>query len=149
MSRFVNQFFMENFVSDSPDFPKAKCKEIADPSIFFPDSKVEYLKNYQQVNAICGSCAHQVQCALYAINYEMEYGTWGAVPAEHRKRILKSKKFGFLHRKGRSARNLLEQGWTMDEIAKRYRSTPENVQIWIDMFNKVEVKQEELSVYFQ
>ena len=139
---------IEQFVAVSPNFPNARCKEIAEPNIFFPDSKVEFQENYKQIMAICRSCVHQTECALYAINYEMEYGIWGGVPAEHRKRIWSdNNRFTFLHRKGRSCRDLVTQGWTYKEIAKRYRATEEKVKLWIQMFEESEVHAEEIAIY--
>ena len=138
---------IESFVAVSPNFPNAKCKDIGQPNIFFPDSKVEFQANYPEVSAICRSCVHQTECALYAINYEMEYGIWGGVPADHRKRLWTDRRFTFLHRKGRSCKDLLAQGWTYKEIAKRYRSTEEKVKLWIEMFEKVEVQPEDIAIY--
>lgn len=136
-----------SFAATAPKFPQAKCREIADPDYFFPTSKEEYEKNKPGINQICGSCVHQQECVLFSINYEIEYGVWGAMPAEQRRRIWKTRKFGWVARKGRNCRDMLSQGVPIEAIARRWRTTPEQVRKWIEAWEKIEVKPDDSSIY--
>lgn len=135
---------LQNFITAAPVFPEAKCKDIADPDLFFPTSNEEYQATYQQVQSICGSCVHQIECALYAVNYEVPYGIWGGTNREQRLNFWKERKFNFVARKGRNCRDMLRQGMNREEIAKRHRTTPEKVDEFIKVFEETEANEKDV-----
>lgn len=60
---------------------QAACKD-ADPELFFPRTEV-----LAEAEAICESCPVRMDCLVYAIENNIEHGTWGGYGVRARKRI--------------------------------------------------------------
>ena len=56
-----------------------------DPEIFFAK------ETERQAVAICDACPLKAMCAEYAVTNEMEYGVWGGLNEEQRKKLNKHK----------------------------------------------------------
>ena len=83
------------------------------------------------VQRICSDCVHQIECLEYSIDNEIEYGTWGGVPAKQRLAMIRAKRDG-KRRTGILPKypKLLEMrkdGLTNRQIADRYQVTIDSV----------------------
>jgi len=76
----VNSF---EFFVDLPKFDHAKCAEIEDKDLFFPDSRKHEAERLHQLKTICASCIHSKECLEYALEKQIPHGIWGgSSPAE-------------------------------------------------------------------
>ena len=113
----LNQF---EFFVDLPRFDKAKCADVEDKDLFFPDNRTQEAERLHQLKAICSSCIHEKECLEYALEKQIPYGIWGgSTPADRDTvAIAKSKNYAFkgialtitkLHKKGVSANEIAAQ----------------------------------------
>ena len=134
---------LEGFISTSPRFPNARCKDIADPDIFFPDSKEELFDSLPVLRRICGACEHKVECAEYAIDEEIDYGIWGGTTGNYRRTLWRKRgRFSNVQKKGRAAHNLHQQGWSVKMIANRYGVSTDLIYQWMRRYENAKVKME-------
>ena len=76
----MNQF---EFFVDLPKFDSAKCADIEDKDLFFPDNRTQEAERLHQLKAICSSCIHSKECLEYALEKQIPYGVWGgSTPAD-------------------------------------------------------------------
>jgi WhiB family redox-sensing transcriptional regulator len=113
----LNQF---EFFVDLPRFDNAKCADIEDKDLFFPDNRTQEAERLHQLKAICASCIHEKECLEYALEKQIPYGIWGgSTPADRDTvAIAKGKSYAFkgialtitkLHKKGVSANEIAAQ----------------------------------------
>ena len=113
----LNQF---EFFVDLPRFDNAKCADVEDKDLFFPDNRTQEAERLHQLKAICLSCIHEKECLEYALEKQIPYGIWGgSTPADRDTvAIAKGKSFAFkgialtitkLHKKGVSANEIAAQ----------------------------------------
>ena len=113
----LNQF---EFFVDLPRFDNAKCADIEDKDLFFPDNRTQEAERLHQLKAICSSCIHEKECLEYALEKQIPYGIWGgSTPADRDTvAIAKGKSYAFkgialtitkLHKKGGSANEIAVQ----------------------------------------
>ena len=90
----VNSF---DFFVDLPRFEEAKCAEIEDKDLFFPDGRTQEAERLHQLRTICSSCIHRMECLEYALEKQIPYGFWGGKSATERadQKIAKDKNFAF------------------------------------------------------
>lgn len=74
-----------------PKLPNAKCRDIEDANIFFPESRAEERKSLPTIQSICGGCIDRKECLDYALDQEIPYGIWGGFTTEQRKRMLNTR----------------------------------------------------------
>ena len=109
-----------DFFVDLPRFDEAKCAEIEDKDLFFPDNRTQEAERLHQLKAICASCIHETECLEYALEKQISYGIWGgSTPADRDTvAIAKGKSVAFkgialtitkLHAKGISANEIAAQ----------------------------------------
>jgi len=76
----LNQF---EFFVDLPRFDNAKCADVEDKDLFFPDNRTQEAERLHQLKAICSSCIHEKECLEYALEKQIPYGIWGgSTPAD-------------------------------------------------------------------
>jgi hypothetical protein len=113
----LNQF---EFFVDLPRFDNAKCADVEDKDLFFPDNRTQEAERLHQLKAICSSCIHEKECLEYALEKQIPYGIWGgSTPADRDTvAIAKGKSYAFkgialtitkLHKKGVSANEIAVQ----------------------------------------
>jgi hypothetical protein len=123
----LNQF---EFFVDLPRFDNAKCADIEDKDLFFPDNRTQEAERLHQLKAICASCIHEKECLEYALEKQIPYGIWGgSTPADRDTfAIANGKSYAFkgialtitkLHKKGVSANEIAAQLDTSPGYVKR------------------------------
>lgn len=123
----MNQF---DFFVDLPKFPSAKCADIEDKDLFFPDNRTQEAERLHQLKAICASCIHEKECLEYALEKQISYGIWGgSTPADRDAvAIANGKSYAFkgmalmitkLHARGISANEIAAQLDTSPGYVKR------------------------------
>lgn len=123
----MNQF---EFFVDLPRFDNAKCADIEDKDLFFPDNRTQEAERLHQLKAICASCIHEKECLEYALEKQIPYGIWGgSTPADRDTvAIANGKSYAFkgialtitkLHKKGVSANEIAAQLDTSPGYVKR------------------------------
>jgi len=122
----LNQF---EFFVDLPRFDNAKCADIEDKDLFFPDNRTQEAERLHQLKAICASCIHEKECLEYALEKQITHGIWGGKsPAERDAVVVKDKNVTFkgmaltiiqLHKKGLSVNEIAGQLNTSPSYAKR------------------------------
>jgi WhiB family redox-sensing transcriptional regulator len=113
---------LQEFIPKLPLLPKASCKDIFNPNIFFPESKEQEAKSLPIVRTICAGCPERKECLEYALNEQISYGIWaGTTPAQ------RGFGQGFKHRftgktnRAEAIRSLTQLGRTPKEIATTLR----------------------------
>jgi WhiB family redox-sensing transcriptional regulator len=123
----LNQF---EFFVDLPRFDNAKCADVEDKDLFFPDNRTQEAERLHQLKAICSSCIHEKECLEYALEKQIPYGIWGgSTPADRDTvAIANGKSYAFkgialtitkLHKKGVSANEIAAQLDTSPGYVKR------------------------------
>jgi WhiB family transcriptional regulator, redox-sensing transcriptional regulator len=67
----------------------ARCR-MEDPSVFFhPDGERGRPRQRRQdkARAICAQCPVAVQCRQHAVTYDEQFGTWGGLSEDDRRRV--------------------------------------------------------------
>jgi WhiB family redox-sensing transcriptional regulator len=118
-----------DFFVDLPRFAQAKCSDVEDKDLFFPDNRIQEAERLHQLKAICASCIHEKECLEYALEKQMIHGIWGgSTPAERNAVVVKGKSVTFkgmalgiiqLHKKGLSVNEIAGQLNTSPSYAKR------------------------------
>jgi WhiB family transcriptional regulator, redox-sensing transcriptional regulator len=79
----VGRKTMISFFVDLPRFEQAKCADLEDKDLFFPDGRTQEAERLHQLKAICHSCIHETECLKYALEKQIPHGIWGGkTPAE-------------------------------------------------------------------
>ena len=118
-----------DFFVDLPRFDEAKCAEIEDKDLFFPDNRTQEAERLHQLKAICASCIHSKECLEYALEKQITHGIWGgSTPADRDAVVAKDKNFAFkgmalmiiqLHKKGILANEIAVQLHTSPGYVRR------------------------------
>ena len=109
-----------DFFVDLPRFVQAKCSDVEDKDLFFPNNRIQEAERLHQLKAICSSCIHEKECLEYALEKQIPYGIWGgSTPADRDTvAIANGKSYAFkgialtitkLHKKGVSANEIAVQ----------------------------------------
>ena len=118
----MNQF---DFFVDLPKFDSAKCADIEDKDLFFPDNRTQEAERLHQLKAICASCIHSKECLEYALEKQISYGIWGgSTPADRDAiAIANGKSYAF---KGMALMitKLHTRGISANEIAAQLNTSP-------------------------
>jgi WhiB family redox-sensing transcriptional regulator len=85
----VVNFF--EFLPILPQLPEAKCRDIENPDIFFPESRAEERTSLPTIRALCESCTERKECLDYALDNEISSGIWAGFTTEQRKRMLNAR----------------------------------------------------------
>ena len=109
-----------NFTFFFPTLPSllhAKCRDIENPDIFFPEGKVEEANSLPIARSICEGCIERKECLEYALAENIPHGIWaGTTPKERGVYAQKQrKKFG--KNTAETIRRLYLQGRTPKEIS--------------------------------
>ena len=85
------------FFVDLPRFDEAKCAQIEDKDLFFPDGRTQEAERLHQLRTICSSCIHKKECLEYALEKQIPYGFWGGKSPTEREtvRIAQDKNYAF------------------------------------------------------
>jgi hypothetical protein len=118
-----------DFFVDLPRFVEAKCADIEDKDLFFPDNRTQEAERLHQLKAICSSCIHEKECLEYALEKQIIHGIWGGLtPTERDAFVVKDRGVTFkgmalgiiqLHKKGLSVNEIAGQLNTSPSYAKR------------------------------
>lgn len=71
----------------------ALCQTVDDKSIFFPEDKRTRAEKEAARNKairLCGRCALQETCLQWGLAQEVQYGIWGGMTADERRKMLRS-----------------------------------------------------------
>lgn len=85
------------FFVDLPRFNQAKCADLEDKDLFFPDGRSQEAERLHQLKAICRSCIHETECLKYALEKQITHGIWGGkTPAERDAEVIgRDKSYAF------------------------------------------------------
>lgn len=118
-----------DFFVDLPRFVEAKCADIEDKDLFFPNNRTQEAERLHQLKAICSSCIHEKECLEYALEKQIIYGIWGGLaPTERDAFVVNDRGVTFkgmalgiiqLHKKGLSVNEIAGQLNTSPSYAKR------------------------------
>lgn len=117
-----------DFFVDLPKFPQAKCAEVEDKDLFFPDNRKQEAERLLQLKAICESCIHRMECLDYALEKQIPHGVWGGTTPAERDAKATDKNRAFkgialsiikLHLKGNSVNEIAAQLGTSGGYARR------------------------------
>jgi len=118
-----------DFFVDLPRFVQAKCSDVEDKDLFFPNNRIQEAERLHQLKAICASCIHEKECLEYALEKQIIHGIWGgSTPVERNAVVVKDKGVTFkgialgiiqLHKKGLSVNEIAGQLHTSPSYAKR------------------------------
>lgn len=117
-----------DFFVDLPRFDEAKCADVEDKDLFFPDNRTQEAERLHQLKAICASCIHSKECLEYALEKQIPYGIWGgSTPTERDAVVVKDKDVTF---KGIALQIILlhKKGITANEIAGQLNTSPSYVR---------------------
>ena len=86
-----------DFFVDLPRFDEAKCAQIENKDLFFPDGRTQEAERLHQLRTICSSCIHEKECLEYALEKQIPYGFWGGKSPTERAdvKIANDKNFAF------------------------------------------------------
>lgn len=105
-----------DFLPTIPLLPEAKCKDIEDANIFFPESRAEERKSLPAIRSMCDGCIERKECLEYALDNEIPYGIWAGFTPEQRKRMLNARNAPRVNN-AEKVRALFGSGSTPKEIA--------------------------------
>ena len=109
---------LQTFIPQLPLLPKASCRGIFNPNLFFPDSREQEAKCLPIVRAICAGCPERKECLDYALREEIPDGIWaGTTPAQRGfGQGFRNRRTGQINRSN-AIRSLYALGRTPKEIA--------------------------------
>jgi DNA-binding CsgD family transcriptional regulator len=109
-----------NFTFFFPTLPllsRAKCRDIENPDIFFPEGKVEEANSLPIARNICGSCIERKECLEYALAENIPHGIWAGTTPKERGVVAQRKRQKFGKNIAETIRRLYSQGRTPKEIS--------------------------------
>ena len=113
-----------SFVANTPDFPQAECASMANPDLFFPETKEELDLVLPMLRKTCSLCVHQLDCLRYAVDEQIEFGIWGGKTPAERKAMINKPKRRYVSNTGARVDQMRQQGLTFVEIARILDTTP-------------------------
>ena len=118
----MNQF---EFFVDLPRFDSAKCADVEDKDLFFPDNRKQEAERLHQLKAICASCIHEKECFEYALEKQISYGIWGgSTPADRDAVEFAKGKENVFKGVALSITKLKSRGLSANEIAAQLNTSP-------------------------
>jgi hypothetical protein len=105
------------FFPTLPLLPQAKCRDIENPDIFFPEGKVEEAKSLPIAQSICGSCIERKECLEYALAENIPFGIWAGTTPKERGVYVQRRRKKFGKNNAETIRRLHLQGRTPKEIS--------------------------------
>lgn len=80
-------------VSGTEWMSRKACDEAdVDPEVFFPNGVTrEANEQARFAKSICGRCLVKNECAAYAMENAIEFGVWGGLDEQERRRLLKGR----------------------------------------------------------
>ena len=118
----MNQF---DFFVDLPRFDSAKCADVEDKDMFFPDNRKQEAERLHQLKAICASCIHEKECLEYALEKQIPYGIWGgSTPADRDAVEFAKGKENVFKGVALSITKLKGKGLSANEIAAQLNTSP-------------------------
>ncbi len=130
-----------DFFVDLPKFPQAKCAEVEDKDMFFPDNRKQEAERLHQLKAICASCIHAKECLEYALEKQIPHGIWGGSTPADRDAKARDKDYAFkgmalsiikLHLKGKPVNEIAAQlntsGGYIRRVLKKYAATEQGAK---------------------
>lgn len=109
-----------NFTFFFPTLPflsQAKCRDIENPDIFFPEGKVEEAKSLPIARSICGGCIERKECLEYALSENIPHGIWAGLSPKERGVTTQKQRKKFGKNDAETIRRLYRQGRTPKEIS--------------------------------
>lgn len=108
-----------DFIPLLPQLPLARCRDVENPDMFFPESRAEERKSLQAIRAMCDGCIERKECLDYALQQQIPYGIWAGFTWEQRRRmIVKTRQQSPIISRAHKIRELSAEGVQPKEIAK-------------------------------
>ena len=105
------------FFPTLPLLPQAKCRDIENPDIFFPEGKVEEANSLPIARSICGGCIERKECLEYALAENIPHGIWAGTTPKQRGVVAQRRRKKFGINNAETIRRLYMQGRTPKEIS--------------------------------
>ena len=107
-----------DFIPTLPLLPQAKCRDIENPDMFFPESRAEERKSLPAIRKICDGCIERKECLDYALSEQIPYGIWAGFTTQERKTmIIKTRQKSPIYSRARKIREMAAEGTQPKEIA--------------------------------
>ena len=107
-----------DFIPLLPHLPQAKCRDVENPDLFFPESRAEERKSLQAIRKLCDGCIERKECLDYALEQKIPYGIWAGFTWEQRKRMMTdARQQSPIISRARKIREMSAQGAQPKEIA--------------------------------
>lgn len=109
-----------NFTYFFPTLPllsQAKCRDIENPDIFFPEGKVEEANSLPIARSICEGCIERKECLEYALAENIPFGIWAGTTPKERGVYAQRRRKKFGKNNSETIRRLHLQGRTPKEIS--------------------------------
>jgi hypothetical protein len=109
-----------NFTFFFPTLPlllKAKCRDIENPDIFFPEGKVQEANSLPIARSICEGCIERKECLEYALAENIPHGIWAGTTPKDRGVVAQKRRTKGGVNNAETIRRLYLQGRTPKEIS--------------------------------
>lgn len=107
------------FIAEVPNFPEAQCADMANPDLFFPETREEMNDVLPMLRKTCSLCIHQADCLKFALDEGIEDGIWGGMTPAERKRIQPRRKRVYTNDLGERVDRLRKEGLSFNDISER------------------------------
>ena len=107
----------EYFFPTLPLLTQAKCRDIKNPDIFFPEGKVEEANSLPIARSICEGCIERKECLEYALAENIPHGIWAGTTPKERGVYVQRRRKKFGKNNAETIRRLHLQGRTPKEIS--------------------------------
>ena len=107
----------EYFFPTLPLLLQAKCRDIENPDIFFPEGKVEEANSLPIARSICEGCIERKECLEYALAENIPFGIWAGTTPKERGVYVQRRRKKFGKNNAETIRRLHLQGRTPKEIS--------------------------------
>ena len=105
------------FFPTLPLLPQAKCRDIKNPDIFFPEGKIQEADSLPIARSICDSCIERKECLEYALAENIPHGIWAGTTPKQRGVVAQRRRKKFGINNAETIRRLHLQGRTPKEIS--------------------------------
>ena len=68
------------------------CFDHPNPEIFFPEKGKDRAKKIEEAKQVCSGCVIKSKCLDDAIGREEQYGIWGGLTEDERRKVLRKRK---------------------------------------------------------
>ena len=107
----------EYFFPTLPLLTQAKCRDIENPDIFFPEGKIQEADSLPIAQSICGSCIERKECLEYALAENIPHGIWAGTTPKDRGVVAQKRRTKGGVNNAETIRRLYLQGRTPKEIS--------------------------------